>query len=734
MEDKKKIKTRKQTKDIKALDKSVGLGTRMKDSYIRAKERTGQIAGESRSETAQGCAAEQMEGLQDEVRTDAAVAARTIGRQTVKEGKKQVQRCREKVKDRQEPDKPLSTEEVAVADSPPGPGQTLDQSSDRLVRLRQDGKTGQNRKSPATPGRKQEQPFQQPRTEGRDNSVSESSSRLPTTQQRLESLGRAAKGSPIQGTEIREPSAPAEPPLGQQMEQQGRQLAVKRAEDRAKMRGAGEGPIPSEELRRSPYACPSPSNSAQSPASNRVPTTRGQETVKLPGTPKAKALPAQRTPVTPKVKTRTVGRKGPGAANGVKQAANQTAKMASQKATKKTAQAARTAANNARKAATTTAKAIGKAVVAAVKAGAGAIGALVGIFGGGVVLVILLIIIVIAAVVASPFGIFFAQESDTASTVSVAQAMGIVAMDYNTKLASLQTSTYDNFVLEGSEADWNEVLAVFAVRYAASEDEGIDVATLDTDRQNKLKGVFWDMNQLTTEVETAYHPDTTPDDGVDSSWTEYTLRLILTPKTADEMRTQYSFSDWQNDALDELLAKPGDLTPLRHSLLISDYEAQTIIQGLPYNLSADRRSAVQTALSLVGKVTYFWGGKSPYAGWNDRWGCATQVTAAGSPTTGTYRPYGLDCTGFIDWTLRNCGLPSDGHWFIGTNLVAVTESQALPGDLALYPDSSHIGMVVGRDADGKLLICHCSSGANNVVVTECSSSGFTAIGRPSIYN
>ncbi len=34
---------------------------------------------------------------------------------------------------------------------------------------------------------------------------------------------------------------------------------------------------------------------------------------------------------------------------------------------------------------------------------------------------------------------------------------------------------------------------------------------------------------------------------------------------------------------------------------------------------------------------------------------------------------------------------------------------------------------------GKLLICHCSSGRNNVVVTEFAASGFTVLGRPSIY-
>ena len=158
------------------------------------------------------------------------------------------------------------------------------------------------------------------------------------------------------------------------------------------------------------------------------------------------------------------------------------------------------------------------------------------------------------------------------------------------------------------------------------------------------------------------------------------------------------------------------------------------LDALPMDLSADRKKTVETALQLVGKVNYFWGGKSYVIGWDSRWGQLTKVTADGSPSTGTYRPYGLDCSGFIDWTLRNAGLPSDGHWYVGTNLTAVTEATALPGDMALFPDDSHIGMVVGRDSSGKLLICHCSSGNNSVVVTEFAASGFTVLGCPNIYS
>ena len=372
-----------------------------------------------------------------------------------------------------------------------------------------------------------------------------------------------------------------------------------------------------------------------------------------------------------------------------------------------------------------------KAAIAVAKAVASLVGSLVGFLGGGVLLVILIFVVAIAAIANSPFGIFFSGEGGTGGssvpTVSVSEAVGTVNMEYNAKLSQLQSGSYDSITLAGQAAEWPDVLAVFASRYAAAED-GVDVATLDADRVSKLTTTFWDMTEIETEVEEIYHSD-----GEGGGWTERILHITITSKTAENMKTAYSFTDFQNSALDELLADRGALASLAGSLEITNPDVKNTLDALPMDLSADRRKAVETALQLVGKVNYFWGGKSYVIGWDSRWGQLSKVTADGSPSSGTYRPYGLDCSGFIDWALRNAGLPSDGHWYVGTNLAEVTQADALPGDMALYPDDSHIGMVVGRDGAGKLLICHCSSGNNNVVVTEFIASGFTALGRPGIY-
>ena len=52
----------------------------------------------------------------------------------------------------------------------------------------------------------------------------------------------------------------------------------------------------------------------------------------------------------------------------------------------------------------------------------------------------------------------------------------------------------------------------------------------------------------------------------------------------------------------------------------------------------------------------------------------------------------------------------------------------MPGDLVFYPEDSHVGIVGGWDENGDLLIIHCASSANNVVIS--GADGFAAVARP----
>ena len=166
-------------------------------------------------------------------------------------------------------------------------------------------------------------------------------------------------------------------------------------------------------------------------------------------------------------------------------------------------------------------------------------------------------------------------------------------------------------------------------------------------------------------------------------------------------------------------------------------EAMEVWERLPDDLSMERRMVVTYALALVDKVDYFWGGKSLVLGWDDRWGELTEVTAEGSDTTGTEQPYGLDCSGFVDWAFYNA---SGGEYVIGqgggameqhANCVDIEWDEVQPGDLLFYPEDEHVGIAAGRDWLGRLLVVHCASGTDGVAISH--RDGFETAARPVWY-
>ena len=389
--------------------------------------------------------------------------------------------------------------------------------------------------------------------------------------------------------------------------------------------------------------------------------------------------------------------------------------------------------NRATRAAAAAAKKLAEAAAKAVKE---LISALVSLGGGTALFVVFSIVIVAGAFLASPLGILFADEQESDDTVPLATAIAEIQGEYHAELERLQSGDFASVQIIGQAPDWREVVAVFASKTAGAED-GMDVFTLDEERVELLRQVFWDMCEITTATQTVDVPDSEPDDDVDDSHTGIALTITITAKTAEQMRLIYAFTKYQNDALDILLENLGSLNIPMGSLTISQEDAIELLENLPDDLDPARKAVVETAVQLVGRVSYFWGGKSLTLGWDDRWGVPTEVTAAGSGSTGTVRPFGLDCSGFVDWTFYNA---TNGSYYPGRGGGAATQhsyctniswSDAQPGDLVFYPADVHVGIVGGRDADGNLLIVHCSGGANGVVIT--GSAGFTTVARPDCF-
>ena len=389
--------------------------------------------------------------------------------------------------------------------------------------------------------------------------------------------------------------------------------------------------------------------------------------------------------------------------------------------------------NRAARAAAAAAKKLAEAAAKAVKE---LISALASLGGGTALFVVFSIVIVAGAFLASPLGILFADEQESEDTVPLATAIAEIQGEYHAELERLQNGDFESAQIVGQAPDWREVVAVFASKTAGAED-GVDVFTLDAERVELLRQVFWDMCEITTATQTVDVPDSNPDDDVDDSHTGIALTITITAKTAEQMRLIYAFTKYQNDALDILLENLGSLNIPMGSLTISQEDAIALLENLPDDLDPARKAVVETAVQLVGRVSYFWGGKSLTLGWDDRWGVPTEVTAAGSGSTGTIRPFGLDCSGFVDWTFYNA---TNGSYYPGRGGGAATQhsyctniawSDAQPGDLVFYPADVHVGIVGGRDADGNLLIVHCSGGANGVVIT--GSAGFTSVARPDCF-
>jgi cell wall-associated NlpC family hydrolase len=212
--------------------------------------------------------------------------------------------------------------------------------------------------------------------------------------------------------------------------------------------------------------------------------------------------------------------------------------------------------------------------------------------------------------------------------------------------------------------NWNEVLAFYAVLVSTDPENPMEVATLDDAKIEKLKTVFWDMNHISYSVNTV---EVSTDEDTGETITEIVLTITVSYKTAEDMISYYSLSTERAAQVRELLLPEYtelfmQLTGSYVDITLSAAEIAAIMETLPDDLSEARKSVVLTAYSLLGKVKYFWGGKSLVLGWDSRWGTPMRVTADESPTTGTVRPFGLDCSGFVDWVFYNT---SGGDYIIG---------------------------------------------------------------------
>lgn len=240
---------------------------------------------------------------------------------------------------------------------------------------------------------------------------------------------------------------------------------------------------------------------------------------------------------------------------------SQQAAKAAQRTAQATARAARAAAQAARVAARTAvaaAKAAVKATVAAVKAIIAATKALIAAIaaGGWIVVLIIVVICLIGMLIGSCFGIFFSGE-DSGTGQTMQTAVQEINTDYQENLDEIKAShSYDVLEMSGSRAVWKEVLAVYAVKTTTDPDNAQEVATMDDEKLELLKDIFWQMNEISsstsTQTETVIE---TSDDGngniveTETTVTQTYLDITVSHKTAEEMADQFGFNEDQREQM-----------------------------------------------------------------------------------------------------------------------------------------------------------------------------------------
>lgn len=310
----------------------------------------------------------------------------------------------------------------------------------------------------------------------------------------------------------------------------------------------------------------------------------------------------------------------------------QTAKAA-QAAAKASAKAAQRAAQAAKATAKATAhavKAAVKATIAAVKAIIAATKALISaiIAGGWVAVVVIVIICLIGLLVSSVFGIFFSGE-DLGNGMTMQTVVREINTDYDNRLDEIKNGTaHDVLEMSGSRAVWKEVLAVYSVKTTTDPDNPQEVATMDDSKKELLKNIFWEMNEISSRMETKTETVITEsDDGhgnivqTETTVTRTYLYITVSHKTAEEMADKYGFNADQREQLSELLAE----------------ENNSLWSQVLYGISAGDGEIVSVALSQVGNV-----GGQPYWSW-----------------------YGFDgrvewCACFVSWCANECGYIDSG--------------------------------------------------------------------------
>jgi len=177
------------------------------------------------------------------------------------------------------------------------------------------------------------------------------------------------------------------------------------------------------------------------------------------------------------------------------------------------------------------------------------------IAGGLIAVMIIVVIALIALLFGSAYGIFF-SGADSGTGRTMPAVVSELTAEFYAGVEEISAShPHDVLDMEAASINWIDVLAVYAVKINSGQSNAAEVATLDDDKADRLRGVLFDMASLSYRLKTETHDAVTESGGSESSEsvTVTTLVITISQKSADDMCSAYGFSNTQRAMLSELL-------------------------------------------------------------------------------------------------------------------------------------------------------------------------------------
>ena len=293
-----------------------------------------------------------------------------------------------------------------------------------------------------------------------------------------------------------------------------------------------------------------------------------------------------------------------------------------------------------------------KAIIAGTKALIAAIAA-----GGWVAVLVIVIICLIGLICASVFGIFFSNETGSKPMTEIIRETNSEV--YKTIENIKDITTYDEVEIESTYNNWNEVIAVYSVKY--SENGKYNISVIDERNEKNIKEIFWEFNKINYSTEKISDEDGTY---------KTILKIKITSKSKDEVMKEQRFNEKDIENVNQLLSKEYD----------------SLWRNLIYGSLSGNKQIVEIAKQQIGNV-----GGEPYWRW-----------------------YGFDhriewCAVFVSWAANQAGLLNDKipkfsgvsngiEWFKSRGEWQNKGYEPRPGDIIFFDwevdgKPNHVGIV-----------------------------------------